>query len=134
MDWFHAQPDFTNDCTMYQNTFFGYAVSSPAFRTAADFAWGHFSLEKDSWRDQPLWCYTLHHFGITPLIIPGNLFKYQGERRPAHKHTYGEEANNNAQKYYEKNGNIQSTTTTDAGGTNDVEDAQQVASSSNKKQ
>lgn len=110
MEWFHEQPDFTNDCTMYQNTFFGYAVSSPSFRTAADFAWGHFSLEEDSWRDQPLWCYTLHHFGITPLIIPANLFEYQGERRPANKHTYGKEASNNAQKFYENNIQTKSTT------------------------
>jgi len=139
MEWFQAQPDFTNDCTMYQNTFFGYAVSSPSFQMAADFAWGHFSLEKDSWRDQPLWCYTLHHFGITPLIIPGNLFKYQGERRPANKHTYGEEAANNAKKYYEKN-TLKSTTTTDAGNTNTIdsidhkEGDQQILSAVKKKQ
>ena len=114
MEWFHAQPDFTNDCTMYQNTFFGYAVSSPSFKAAADFAWGHFSLEKDSWRDQPLWCYTMHHFGIEPLIIPGNLFRYQGERRPANKHTYGEEAATNAQKFYERNVGMKPMTMTDS--------------------
>jgi hypothetical protein len=127
-EWFNAQPDFTNDCTMYQNTFFGYAVSSPSFRKAADFAWGHFSLENDSWRDQPLWCYTLHHFGVTPLIIPGNLFKYQGERRPANKHTYGEEAANNAQKYYADNVDAKkSTKTTDVGSSSNTkkEDGQQ---------
>jgi hypothetical protein len=111
LEWFQEQPDYTNDCVMYQNTFFGYAVMSQAFQTAADFAWGRFSMEKDSWRDQPLWCYTLHHFGITPLIIPGNLFKYDGERRPANKHTYGEEATNNAQKYYEEHHKSKSTTT-----------------------
>jgi len=134
-EWFNAQPDFTNDCTMYQNTFFGYAVTSPSFRKAADFAWGHFSLEKDSWRDQPLWCYTLHHFGVTPLRIPGNLFKYQGERRSANKHTYGEEAANNAQKYYE---NIvdanKSTKTTDVGSSNTKkEDGQQQTPTAAKK-
>ena len=121
MVWLKAQPDFTNDCTMYQNTFFGYAVSSPSFRSAADFAWGHFSLEQDSWRDQPLWCYTMHHFGVTPLIIPGNLFQYQGKRRPANKHTYGEEAANNAQKYYDNTTNAKSTTsTTDSDKTNTI--------------
>jgi len=106
-EWFQAQPDFINDCVLYQNTFFGYATTSPSFRTAADFAWGRFSLERDSWRDQPLWCYTLHHFGIQPLIIPGNLFEYQGERRPAHKHTYGLEAATNAHQYVDNNDNKQ---------------------------
>jgi hypothetical protein len=132
-EWFNAQPDFTNYCTMYQNTFFGYAVSSPSFRTAADFAWGHFSLEKDSWRDQPLWCYTMHHFGITPLIIPGNLFEYQGKRRSANKHTYGEEAASNAQKYYENNVNAKSTKTTDVGSNTNKEDGQQATTAAKKK-
>ena len=136
MEWLEAQPDFTNDCTMYQNTFFGYAVKSPSFQKAADFAWGHFSLEKDSWRDQPLWCYTLQHLGISPLIIPGNLMEYQGERRPANKHTYGEEATNNAKIYYEKNANTRLETKTEASTPNtigsiyDKKDGQQIATAS----
>mmetsp|Transcript_4779 Transcript_4779/g.10510 ORF Transcript_4779/g.10510 Transcript_4779/m.10510 type:complete len:492 (+) Transcript_4779:204-1679(+) len=112
-DWFHAQPDFTNDCQMYQNTFFGYAVHSASFRMAADFAWGRFSLETDSWRDQPLWCYTLHHFGITPLIIPQTLFEYQARRKGSNDHKYDESANSNAQLFYE--GEIGKTSTANAG-------------------
>ena len=104
-EWFQAQPDFINDCVLYQNTYFGYAVTSPSFRTAADFAWGRFSLEQDSWRDQPLWCYTLHHFGIQPLIIPSTLFEYQGDRKGGNKHTYGLDAATNAQQYYDNNNN-----------------------------
>jgi hypothetical protein len=104
-EWFQAQPDFINDCVLYQNTFFGYAVTSPSFRTAADFAWGRFSLEQDSWRDQPLWCYTLHHFGIQPLIIPSTLFLYQKDRKRGNKHTYGIDAATNAQQYYDNNKN-----------------------------
>lgn len=104
MKWLESQPDFTNNCTMYQNTFFGYGVNSPSFRKAADFAWGHFSLEQDSWRDQPLWCYTMHHFGIKPLVIPDNILEYQGQRRNKKKHTYGEEATNNAKVWYENKG------------------------------
>jgi len=134
MEWFKEQPDFTNDCTMYQNTFFGYAVSSQAFKQAADFAWGRFSLEQDSWRDQPLWCYTLHHFGTSPLIIPGNLFEYQGERRPANKHTYGEEAASNAKKFYEDHSKAKYKTTDDKSKTNvdnvEKKDSQQVATAS----
>ncbi len=26
-----------------------------------------FSPEVESWRDQPVWAYTLHHFGMEPL-------------------------------------------------------------------
>mmetsp|Transcript_34410 Transcript_34410/g.38681 ORF Transcript_34410/g.38681 Transcript_34410/m.38681 type:complete len:452 (+) Transcript_34410:144-1499(+) len=118
-EWFQTQPDFINDCVLYQNTFFGYATTSPSFRTAADFAWGRFSLEQDSWRDQPLWCYTLHHFGIQPLIIPGNLFEYQGDRRPAHQHTYGLEAATNAHQYYDKNKNNQRINHSDNGNNKD---------------
>lgn len=112
-DWFHAQPDFTNDCQMYQNTFFGYAVHSASFRMAADFAWRRFSLETDSWRDQPLWCYTLHHFGIIPLVIPETLFEYQGQRKGGNDHKYDESANNNAQLFYE--GESGKTTTANVG-------------------
>lgn len=130
--WFHAQPDFSNDCVMYQNTFFGYGVNSPSFKAAADFAWGHFSLEKDSWRDQPLWCYTLHHFGIVPLIIPNNLFQYQGERRPANKHTYGEEAATNAQKFYQTNGGKPNNTATAASGGNKGTSKQEAITASQK--
>jgi len=135
MEWFQEQPDFTNDCTMYQNTFFGYAVQSKSFRQAADFAWEHFSQEQDSWRDQPLWCYTLHHFRTRPLIIPGNLFEYQGKRRPANKHTYGEEAANNAKKYYEEKANTKPETTAEASkpkAVDEKKDSQKVATATKK--
>ncbi|VEU37594.1 unnamed protein product [Pseudo-nitzschia multistriata] len=120
-DWFRAQPDFTNDCQLYQNTFFGYAVNSPFFRRAANFAWEHFSQEKDSWRDQPLWCYTLHHFGITPLVLPGNLFRYQAGRRGGNAHRHDESANNNAQLFYEAKTNARKNAAGDgAGGASDL--------------
>lgn len=100
--WLNDQPDFDDGCTLYQNTFFGYAVDSKAWTQAADFAWDRFSQELDSWRDQPLWCYTLHHFRTTPLIIPASLFEYQGNRRGQGKHTYGHEAATAAQDYRDR--------------------------------
>ena len=42
----------------------------------------------------------MHHFGIKPLVIPDNILEYQGQRRNKKKHTYGEEATNNAKVWY----------------------------------
>jgi hypothetical protein len=45
----------------------GYDPTNVWFQKASEFFWSRYSLELDSWRDQPLWAYTLHHFGINPL-------------------------------------------------------------------
>lgn len=58
-DWLLAQSDFDNNCTLYENRYFGYSVNSTMFQRASQFLWDHYSLEEDSWRDQPLWCYVL---------------------------------------------------------------------------
>jgi hypothetical protein len=53
-----------------------YDPSNQRFQEASSFFWDRYSQELDSWRDQPLWSYTLHHFNITPEV----LFK-EGKRR-----------------------------------------------------
>lgn len=46
-----------------------YDPSNPYYRKASEFFWDRYKQELDSWRDQPLWAYTLHHFGIEPLTM-----------------------------------------------------------------
>lgn len=68
--WLEAQPDFRPyDCPLYENRYIGYAVNSSSFQKASLFFWKRYSLELDSFRDQPLWCYTLDHFNITPIPL-----------------------------------------------------------------
>ena len=69
IDWLKQQPDFTPNCTLYENRIFGYNPRNVKFQQVTTFFWNHYSLEVDSWRDQPLWCYTLHKFGIVPIPL-----------------------------------------------------------------
>ncbi|KAG7358849.1 hypothetical protein IV203_015438 [Nitzschia inconspicua] len=97
--WLSAQPDFRSDIQLYENNRYGYAMSSEAYKKVADFFWEHYSKEEDSWRDQPLWAYCLHHFRTEPLNLPGRrLFIVENERKGIGGHMYSEEANNNAHK------------------------------------
>jgi hypothetical protein len=67
--WFTEQPDFDNKLPYYTNKWFAYEPSNPRFQEASSFFWDRYSQELDSWRDQPLWSYTLHHFNITPAVL-----------------------------------------------------------------
>jgi hypothetical protein len=69
LTWLQAQPDFRDNCTMYDNHYIAYNPRSIYFQTAATFFWNHYSLELDSWRDQPLWCYVLDRYHITPTPL-----------------------------------------------------------------
>jgi hypothetical protein len=63
-----------------------YDPHSPTFRQLSNFFWEQYSSETGSWRDQPTWAYTLHHFNVTPLVLTtegdiekgGDLFKHGG--------------------------------------------------------
>jgi hypothetical protein len=93
--WLRAQPDFDNSCTLYKNSFFGYDPKNREFQKAATFFWKQYSKEEDSWRDQPLWCYTLQHAGITPLLLedePQGLFGKDKHRTGHNDHQYDEHA------------------------------------------
>jgi hypothetical protein len=100
--WLLAQPDFQWNCTLYENTQFGFAPSNLYFQNVSTFFWDHYSLESDSWRDQPLWCYAMDHFGITPVQIPNSLkdeMFVQDMKRLGHgHHRYSSSANDNAQR------------------------------------
>jgi hypothetical protein len=97
IEWLQSQPDYKSECQMYANTHFGYALNSSAFRTTADFFWSHYSKEEDSWRDQPLWCYSLHHTGTIPLNLPNRLFHVEQGRKGMNGHLYSSQTNKEVQ-------------------------------------
>ena len=90
--WLLQQPDFRPyNCTLFENRYFGYRPSSPQFKKASKFLWQHYSKEQDSWRDQPLWCYVLDKYNITPMPLRHQrLFKIMTWRMGKSKHRYGE--------------------------------------------
>jgi hypothetical protein len=56
-------------CTFCASCSAAYDPSNPRFQEASSFFWDRYSQELDSWRDQPLWSYTLYHFNITPVVL-----------------------------------------------------------------
>jgi hypothetical protein len=53
-----------------------YDPTNSWFQNASTFFWNRYSLELESWRDQPFWAYTLHHFGIEPIEIEEKRLRY----------------------------------------------------------
>jgi hypothetical protein len=99
LTWLRAKPDYNSTIQMYANYQLGYAVASRAYDTVANFFWNHYSKEEDSWRDQPLWAYSLHHFDIVPLELPTKtLFLMDNTRKGMSGHTYSIVADNDAVK------------------------------------
>jgi hypothetical protein len=96
--WLVAQPDFRRDALIYENHYIGYNPKSAVFQQAAQFFWDRYSLEQDSWRDQPLWSYVLDHFHITPTRLGTfeALFKEYYKRMGHAGHRYNAGADSNA--------------------------------------
>lgn len=49
-NWLRKQQDYDTNCTLYENSMFGYSIDSDAFKKAAYYFWHHYSKEEDSWR------------------------------------------------------------------------------------
>lgn len=96
--WLKSQSDFRGDATMYLNTFIGYNPKSIYWQKATDFFWEHYEKEEDSWRDQPLWAYTIDHFHITPKRLGTfeALFRQQFKNMGHGGHRYNDETDSNA--------------------------------------
>jgi len=96
--WLVNQTDFRRNCTLYENRYIAYNVNSSNFQKATDFFWNRYSQEVDSWRDQPLWCYVLDHFKLTPLPLPHDkLFRVMKSRMGKGKHRYGADSDHDVQ-------------------------------------
>jgi hypothetical protein len=124
IEWLQAQPDFYNNCTLYENAYFGksitrvlificccasayptafvllfhtgYDPTNVHFQKAAEYFWSRYSMEEDSWRDQPLWCHTIERSHIKPIIIEGYPFSPNRERQGHKNHEYGAAQDNDA--------------------------------------
>lgn len=82
VEWLKAQPDFNETSTIYSNQAFFYDPHNPTFQQIATSFWNHYSQEVDSWRDQPLWSYMVHHHQAQPISFPvpkHELFRKQPE-------------------------------------------------------
>jgi hypothetical protein len=73
----------------------GYDPKNENFKKATEYFWNHYSKEEDSWRDQPLWSYTLEHFHLTPLKLR-SLFRANNKRMGHKGHRYDANTDNDA--------------------------------------
>jgi hypothetical protein len=84
--------------------FTAYDPSNQLYRKVSSFFWDHYSQEVDSWRDQPLWSYCVHHFNVTPLVFTkkgkivhgGDYFESNHTQMGFNGHTYTEKSDNDA--------------------------------------
>jgi hypothetical protein len=90
--WLEKQKDFSWDCTLYLNTYIAYNPQNERFHKAVLTLWDHYSLEQDSWRDQPLWCYVLDKLHMQPIVLPpaleNQLYTLENDRRGYNDHRY----------------------------------------------
>ena len=99
-EWLLNQPDFSqpavHNCTLYENRYIGYAVRSTTTfaKAVTECFWKRYSLELDSWRDQPLWCHCLDRYDITPIPLDTSLWQLRPHRmgKLGHKYKNEEEA------------------------------------------
>ena len=98
IQWLTSQPDFNPNCTLYSNHYIAYDPRNLQFQKASQFFWDHYSLEQDSCRDQPLWCYVLDRFGINPIRLgtPSLLFREYFKNMGHAGHRYRKDADNEA--------------------------------------
>lgn len=94
LNWFNQQSDFVDNVSLYQLKYFMFAPDSVSWCRLTEFFWRHYSSEMYSWRDQPLFAYSMHHFGYTPLNLAHNLFS--NARTGFRGHHYSEEDDHSA--------------------------------------
>ena len=70
LKWMIAQPDFDPKAPVYENDNFGYDPNNKVYQKISQAFWDRYSLELDSWRDQPLWAFMMHRYNITPVPLP----------------------------------------------------------------
>ena len=46
-----------------------YDPNNPKYRELSSWFWEQYTTYGGSWRDQPLWAYTMHHFGAKPVVM-----------------------------------------------------------------
>lgn len=96
LQWMIGQKDLDPDAPIYLNENFGYNPKSPIYQKVSQAFWDHYSLEEDSWRDQPLWAFMLHRFNVTPMPYPPQVYdklwgRNRGKLLGHHGHEYKSE-------------------------------------------
>lgn len=100
-EWLKSNDLDEKKTTLYNNGVFGYDPRNPRFREVSNSFWERYTLELDSWRDQPLWAYFMHKLKIKPIVLsaaridqicPWAPIKGHGHN----SHTYGEDSNSDA--------------------------------------
>ena len=97
--WLKAQPDYSPTSTVYINTSFVCDPTNRHYQEASQLFWKRYSLEEDSWRDQPLWSYILHKLKMQPLPFPmatPKCIKKFSKRMGHKKHRYSAAQDNDA--------------------------------------
>jgi hypothetical protein len=76
--WFKKQDKDFNKAPVYTNQYFMYAdpTTSKNWQKRTEYFWSRYSMEEDSWRDQPLLSYYLNYFKFVPLSLEPNLLKF----------------------------------------------------------
>ena len=88
--WFKKQDKDFNKTPMYQNQYFMYDPTSKNWQKLTEYFWSRYSMEEDSWRDQPLLSYCLHYFKFVPLSLKPNLLRFSRADSGHAGHNYSE--------------------------------------------
>lgn len=95
LQWMIAQDDFDMKAIIYMNENFGYDPNSEAYQKLSQAFWDRYSLEEESWRDQPLWAFMVHRYNVTPMPYPVEYKKVwqrnNGRSLGHHGHAYTSE-------------------------------------------
>jgi hypothetical protein len=90
--WFKKQDKDFNKAPVYTNQYFMYAdpTTSKNWQKRTEYFWSRYSMEEDSWRDQPLLSYCLHYFKFVPLSLKPNLLRFSRADSGHAGHEYSE--------------------------------------------
>mmetsp|Transcript_48304 Transcript_48304/g.117014 ORF Transcript_48304/g.117014 Transcript_48304/m.117014 type:complete len:197 (-) Transcript_48304:39-629(-) len=86
LQWMMSQDDYKPVMTYYLNKYFAYDPNNINYQRMSNWFWEQYTTYGGSWRDQPMWAYTLHHFNCTPAVMTekgvitrgGDLFRTAG--------------------------------------------------------
>jgi len=95
MTWMRAQSTFNSSSTVYKNTVIGYDPTNIRYQEASNAFWRRYSMEKDSWRDQPLWAHVLDKHKLVPISV-NILKKFVGVSGSRGNHQYSKSNENDA--------------------------------------
>ena len=111
--WLKKQDKDFNRAKVYQNQYFMYDPTSKNWQNLTEYFWSRYSLEEDSWRDQPLFSYCLYYFNFVPVNLNPHLFGISNTAKGHEGHKYSE-ADDGHQKLASSSSNTTTTTTISA--------------------